>query len=128
MLVSIITNYTSFIHFAFNKIINKYNVDNSNILELPIDEIQLKDKNKKFIRHYLFNPIVGLFAPPTESLGDGSSWDPVRPACWRVFYRGLAQQIVTRETEILALHRANTTFHTRKKKFPPWILGHNSAP
>ena len=32
-----------------NKIINKYNVDNSNVLELPIDEIQLKDKNKKFI-------------------------------------------------------------------------------
>ena len=32
-----------------NKIIKKYNVDNSNVLELPIDEIQLKDKNKKFI-------------------------------------------------------------------------------
>ena len=32
-----------------NKIINKYNVDNSNVLELPIDEIQLKDSNKKFI-------------------------------------------------------------------------------
>ncbi len=35
-----------------NKIINKYNVDNSNVLELPIDEIQLKDKNKKFIDFY----------------------------------------------------------------------------
>lgn len=32
-----------------NKIINKYNVVVSDVLELPIDEIQLKDKNKKFI-------------------------------------------------------------------------------
>ena len=32
-----------------NKIINKYNVVFSDVLELPIDEIQLKDKNKNLL-------------------------------------------------------------------------------